>query len=130
MSSIYNKATVCPFEEQDCSETSKNRLTLDPHITQRFAVSRNYDELKYLWMKWRDESGKLMRSNYQDYVGLMNKVAEKNGHSNAGEFWKNEFEDPNFESIVDDIWLKVEPLYDELHTYMRYKLIEIYGNFV
>lgn len=128
MTSIYNQATVCPFEEQNCSETSENRLTLDPHITKRFAESRNFDELKYLWVKWRDASGKRMRSKYQDYVDLMNEMANKNGHPDASVMWKDVFEAPNFESIVDDLWIKVKPLYDELHTYMRYKLMEIYGN--
>lgn len=129
MQAIYNSATVCPFDEQNCTETSKNRLTLDPHITARFAESRNFDELKYLWLEWRKQSGKLMRSDYIDYVTLMNEVAEKNGYPDASAFWKAEFEEANFEELIDSLWLKLEPLYDELHTYMRFKLISIYGNF-
>lgn len=127
MSSVYNTATVCPFEEQNCSETSKNRLTLDPHITDKLASSRNFDELKYLWIKWRDASGKKMRSDYKIYVDLMNKVAVGNEHTDASAYWKDDFEDPNFEATVDALWLQVKPLYDQLHTYMRYKLMEIYG---
>lgn len=129
MTSIYNSATVCPFEEKNCSDSSKNRLTLDPDITARFAESRNYDELEYLWLEWREKTGKLMRSNYMDYVDVMNEVARENGYKDASVYWKADFEDDNFENLVDSLWTEVEPFYDDLHTYMRYKLISIYGNF-
>lgn len=127
MSAIYSMATVCPFEEQNCAKNATNRLTLDPEITERFAKSRNFDELQYLWTEWRKQSGKLMRPDYEVYVNLMNRVATENNYTNAAELWKDEFEDDKFEEIVDNLWAKVKPLYDDLHTYMRYKLISIYG---
>lgn len=129
MTAIYNTATVCPFTEQNCAENAKNRLTLDPEITERFAESRNFDELQYLWAKWHEHSGKLMRADYEVYVNLMNKMATGNNFSNAADYWKDEFEVDNFEEIIDNLWHTVKPLYDDLHTYMRYKLISIYGNF-
>lgn len=129
MTAIYNTATVCPFDQQDCAETAKNRLTLDPEITERFAKSRNFHELEYLWAKWHEQSGKLMRDDYEVYVNLMNKMAAGNNFSNAADYWKDDFEVDNFEEIIDNLWQTVKPLYDELHTYMRYKLISIYGNF-
>lgn len=39
MSSIYNKATVCPYKNPNCQENE--RLTLDPDISKRMAVSRD-----------------------------------------------------------------------------------------
>lgn len=129
MVSIYNTATVCPYEEQNCSATSKNRLTLDPDISERMATSRNFDELKYLWIQWRNESGKQMRSDYKEYVALINEVAKGNGYSNGADYWKSEFEDPMFEQNIDNLWSEVKPLYDALHTYMKYKLIGIYGKY-
>lgn len=129
MTEIYNSATVCPFEEQNCAENAKNRLTLDPEITERFAKSKNFHELQYLWTEWHKMSGKLMRNDYEVYVNLMNKMAIGNGFANAAEYWKDDFEVDNFEEIIDNLWQKVKPLYDDLHTYMRYKLISIYGNF-
>lgn len=128
MTTIYNSATVCPYEEQNCNATSTNRLTLDPDISDRMAKSRNFDELKYLWIQWRKASGKLMRRNYKDYVTLMNEVAIGNGYPTAADYWKSDFEDPMFEQNIDKLWSEVKPLYDTLHTYMKYKLIEIYGN--
>lgn len=128
MKAVYNAATVCPFEEQNCAENAKNRLMLDPEITERFAKSRNFDELQYLWVVWREKTGKLMRDNYKLYVNLTNKVATGNGYANAAEYWKDDFEVNGFEEIIDSLWSKVKPLYDDLHSYMRYKLISIYGN--
>lgn len=127
MSAVYNSATVCPFAEQNCSKDAKNRLTLDPEIEERLSESRNFDELKYLWTQWRDQSGKLMRSDYEKYVDIMNEMAKGNGFANAAEHWKSSFEDAKFEEKIDALWTKVEPLYDALHSYMRYKLIDIYG---
>lgn len=127
MTTIYNTATVCPYTNQGCASNDTNRLTLDPDISERFAVSRDYDELEYLWLKWHDESGAKMRSTYEDYVDMMNLVGKKNGFEDAAEYWKGDFEDPDFEQNMDDLWLNVKPLYDELHTYMRYKLRGIYG---
>ncbi|XP_055326230.1 angiotensin-converting enzyme-like, partial [Sitodiplosis mosellana] len=128
MTTVYNSATVCPYTVQTCADDDPNRLTLDPHITARFAESRDYDELKYLWVKWHDATGPKMRASYQDYVGLMNEVGKGNGFKNAAEYWKDAFEDPQFEEHVDALWLKVKPLYDELHNYMRHKLVAIYGD--
>lgn len=128
MTAIYNTATVCPFEEQNCAENAKNRLTLDPEIAERFAKSRNFHELQYLWAEWHEHSGKLMRNDYEVYVNLMNKMATGNNFSNAADYWKDDFEVDNFEEIIDNLWQTVKPLYDDLHTYMRYKLISIYGN--
>lgn len=127
MTSIYNSATVCPYNKQNCSANSPDRLSLDPQISDRFAKSRDYDELKYLWVEWRESTGKLMRSNYETYVDLMNRVAVGNNYTDASLYWQSDFEEPHFEEMVDNLWLDVEPLYDQLHTYMRYKLIAIYG---
>lgn len=69
-----------------------------------------------------------MRADYEVYVNLMNKMAIGNNFSNAGDYWRDDFEVDNFEEIIDNLWQTVKPLYDELHTYMRYKLISIYGN--
>lgn len=129
MSSVYNTATVCPFEDQNCSKNAKNRLTLDPDIQKHMAQSRNFDELKYYWSQWRSASGKLMRKDYENYVDVMNEMGKGNGFANAADFWKSSFEDSKFEEKIDALWSKVKPLYDALHSYMRYKLIDIYGKF-
>lgn len=42
--------------------------------------------------------------------------------------WRSRYEDDKLIEKVDKLWEQVEPLYDELHTYVRYKLLKIYGN--
>ena len=36
--------------------------------------SRNYSELTEAWTKWRDASGRLMKSDYASFVELSNKA--------------------------------------------------------
>ena len=95
-----------------------------------FEISRDFDELKYLWVQWHDATGPKMRASYKDYVDLMNEASKGNGFKNAAECWKDAFEDQQFEEHVDALWLKVKPLYDELHNYMRHKLLKIYGKYL
>jgi peptidyl-dipeptidase A len=42
--------------------------------------------------------------------------------------WRGRFEVDNLESIVDNLWKEVEPLYNELHKYVRHKLLDLYGD--
>ncbi|KAG5670746.1 hypothetical protein PVAND_000987 [Polypedilum vanderplanki] len=127
MSKIYNSAKICPFDNQNCNKTTQG-MFLDPNIELALAKSTNYDELQYLWEKWRDESGKLMRDDYKTYIDLYNKAAQLNGYSDAGAMWRGRYEEERLVEIVDELWAEVEPLYNELHTYVRYKLLEIYGD--
>jgi hypothetical protein len=43
-----------------------------------------------------------------------------------GVMWRESYEDDNFVANVDKMWSQVEPLYKELHTYVRRKLQKIY----
>jgi peptidyl-dipeptidase A len=40
--------------------------------------------------------------------------------------WRENYEDENFIENVDKMWSQVEPLYKELHTYVRNKLLKTY----
>lgn len=44
-----------------------------------------------------------------------------------GEMWRESYEDDNFVANVDKMWSQVEPLYDELHKYVKRKLAGIYS---
>lgn len=45
------------------------------------AKSRDYDELKYAWKTWRDNTGAKMKNLYKTYVDLSNEIAHINGKS-------------------------------------------------
>uniref|UniRef100_A0A1B0D1L8 Angiotensin-converting enzyme n=1 Tax=Phlebotomus papatasi TaxID=29031 RepID=A0A1B0D1L8_PHLPP len=128
MTSIYNSAKICPFTQPDCESdpTFTDYMTLDPEIELRMAESRDYDELQYIWTEWREKSGKLMREDYKEYVRLINLMAEMNGYSDAGEMWRARYEVDGFEAIAENLWNQVEPLYNELHTYVKLKLEQLY----
>lgn len=122
---IYNVAKICPFDKQNCNLATEG-LTLEPELYDILAESQNYDELEYVWTQWREKSGKLMRSGYKKYIELNNKAAMLNGLSDYGAYWRESYEDPNFIENIDKMWVKVEPLYDELHKYVGRKLKGIY----
>jgi peptidyl-dipeptidase A len=50
------------------------------------------------------------------------------GYADYGEYWRDSYEDDNFVNNVDEMWKQVEPLYTELHTYVRRKLQKKYPN--
>ena len=43
-----------------------------------------------------------------------------------GEMWKESYEDEHFKENVDKMWKDVEPLYNELHRYVKRKLQDMY----
>jgi peptidyl-dipeptidase A len=128
MSSVYNMAKICPFNKQNCDPlTDPDRLTLDPEIENTLASSEDYDEMKYIWEKWHEKTGKLMRNDYKTYVDLMNKAAKANKYQDAGEMWRAKYEDKKLIEKVDELWKVVEPLYNELHKYVKNELRYMYG---
>lgn len=56
----------------------------------------------------------------------MNRVAESENFTDAGDMWRYAFEDDNFVKTVDRIWREIKPLYDLLHDYVRAKLKSVY----
>lgn len=44
--------------------------------------------------------------------------------------WRYEFESENFVEDMMKLWTQVEPLYLELHTFVRRKLKDFYGIFI
>ncbi|XP_055587303.1 angiotensin-converting enzyme-like [Uranotaenia lowii] len=127
MNEAYQLAEVCPFEDPYC-EKSDQKWTLDPEMEEVLASSTNYEELTYVWRRWREESGKKMREDYGHYVALVNDAANLNGYNDYGELWRSNYDDPDLRGTLERLWKEVEPLYNELHTYVRYKLLDIYGD--
>ncbi|KAL5010334.1 hypothetical protein ScPMuIL_012639 [Solemya velum] len=119
MESIYSRATVRMDDGRE--------LALEPGLTKLLATSRNYDELLEAWQKWRDVSGREMREKYEEFVELSNEAIRNNGYSDTGAYWRSWYETENFEQILEGLYEDIHPLYKELHTYTRRKLIEKYG---
>ncbi|NXR45086.1 ACE enzyme, partial [Hippolais icterina] len=119
METTYSVAKVCR-ENEICHP-------LDPDLTDIMATSRDYDELLFAWKGWRDASGKKMRNNYKRYVELSNKAAVLNGYEDNGAYWRSLYETPTFEEDLERLYLQLQPLYLNLHAYVRRALYKKYG---
>lgn len=126
MDGAYQLAEICPYDNQQCSGDAA-KWTLDPEMEHVLATSNDYNELAYVWRRWREESGKKMRSDYKEYVDYVNEAAKLNGYADYGELWRSRYDDSDLRGTLDRLWKEVEPLYNELHTYVRYKLLDRYG---
>jgi len=40
-----------------------------------------------------------------------------------GEYWLRKYESKTFRKDLEDLWEDVKPLYEELHAYVRHKLV-------
>lgn len=119
LTGIYSKGKVC-LESKGC-------LQLEPGLTDIITNSRSYEELLAVWKGWRDASGKLMRTKYTDFVKAMNAAIKFSGFNDTGEYWRSWYETPTFEQDVRTLFEELEPLYVELHAYVRKRLKEKYG---
>ena len=80
MTGTYGAGKVCPYDKPDCNVSTEG-LTLEPGISEIIDNPANHDweELEYYWVKWRDASGKKIRSDFTTYVNLSNIAANSNG---------------------------------------------------
>jgi len=122
MVTTYAKAKLCDFKNRTVCNKS-----LDPELSETLKSSRDPEELKYVWVEWRNATGKKMKQSYVEHLKLSNKAAILNDMKDTAEYWLFEFQDPNFEKVLDKLWLQLKPLYDQLHAYVRMKLRQKYG---
>ncbi|RNA14455.1 angiotensin-converting enzyme-like [Brachionus plicatilis] len=119
LESIYATAKVC--------ETESNCLTLDPELSSLLKDSRDYEKLLWAWKGWHDQTGPKMRHIYARTVEINNKASKENGYKDLSERWIEDFEDDEFEAKYDELFLRIKPLYSQLHAYVRRKLKGVYG---
>ena len=60
-------------------------------------------------------------------MDLKNKRAKLNGYSDYGDQWRQKYDSTTFEETVIELYSEMEPLYKQLHAYVRRKLFEVYG---
>ncbi len=101
-------------------------------IEAAMGTSRNPDELKEMWTSWHDTVGAPQRQDYQRSAGLLNEGARELGFKDVGAMWRSNYDMPpeEFAKLTDKLWNEVKPLYESLHTYVRWKLNEKYGDAV
>ncbi|XP_033759589.1 uncharacterized protein LOC117341835 [Pecten maximus] len=119
MEAITSKANVC------LSDGLCHQLT--PGLTEVFAESRNYSLLAEAWEKWRDVTGCKMKALYEEMVNISNEAFAQLGYEDTGAYWRSWYESPTFQDQLKSLITKLEPLYKNLHAYIRRKLRQFYG---
>src|SRR5580698_3139127 len=117
----YGKGKYCPGgDKEPC-------LGIDD-LDERLAKSRDPKEIADLWAGWH-KVGAPMRDRYARFVDLSNQGARELGFADTGVLWRAGYDmtPDQFSAELERVWKEVEPLYNELHTYVRRKLIQKYG---
>ena len=120
MTSIFGKSKV------QKKNSSKNYSLSD--LNELFKKSRNRKELNWAWDSWRNKVGPPIRSYFTNLVDLLNVGAREHGWIDYGDFLRSDYEmGDDFELSLNNVWKDVEPLYKELHAYVRYKISKKYN---
>ncbi|XP_011663849.2 angiotensin-converting enzyme [Strongylocentrotus purpuratus] len=101
--------------------------SLEPDLTRIMATSHDYSELYWAWNAWRAEVGAPAREDYTRYVELKNQAAIANDQPDAGAYWRSYYEVDNLQEITEKLYDELQPLYEQLHAYVRRKLFNRYG---
>jgi peptidyl-dipeptidase A len=119
---MYGKGKYCPPGKsgEDCLGIEQ--------IGVLMAKSRDPKELEQLWEGWHEISPS-MRDKYARMVELSNQGAKEFGFKDTGDLWRSGYDmtPAEFSAELERVWGQLEPLYKELHAYVRFKLIEKYG---
>ena len=91
-------------------------------------TSHDYDALLDAWVGWRTIS-RPMKPLYVREVELANEGAREIGFANTGDLWKAGYDmkPAEFERYTNKLYDQVKPLYEQLHCYVRRKLVQQYG---
>lgn len=89
-------------------------------------------EFAEMWTSWHDNVGKPMKADYVKMVGIANEGAKELGYADVGAMWRSGYDmSPEaFAAETQRLWEETKPLYLALHTYVRRKLNEKYGDAV
>ncbi|XP_050706356.1 angiotensin-converting enzyme-like [Eriocheir sinensis] len=90
------------------------------------SARRAPEELAHLWRAWR-ENTRTMRNSYAGFVTLANQAARTNNFDNKGDLNLVEYGGSVFREQLSEAWTQLEPLYRQLHAYVRRKLRDAYG---
>lgn len=147
MKDAYQSARICPYRpnsrvfvpqynEHDKDSQSIQSymhhcdLRLDPELTKIMELSRNEQELLYVWAGWHEKTGPPLRNSFMRYMDLSNQAARIHGFRDAGEQMRSVYDDHDFYFAVHDLWALIQPLYKKLFTYVRKGLVRKYGESV
>jgi peptidyl-dipeptidase A len=121
LTAAYGRGKFCPDADP------AHCMGID-ELDVKMAQSRDPKELATMWVGWH-AIGPPMRGDYARLAELSNQGARELGYSDTGALWRSQYDMPpeEFQAEIERLWTQVEPLYRELHTYVRHQLIRQYG---
>ncbi|KAG7188772.1 hypothetical protein KM043_008390 [Ampulex compressa] len=124
MKEIYTRTRLCPYKTMGAN----CNLSLDHDINKIMARSKDYDELLHYWYAWQEATGPQLKNKFMRYVQLANQASRLNGFADAGDQMRESYEDEYFQQNMAEVMSAITPLYKNLFTYVRSKLVDRYGN--
>jgi len=123
MEGTYGKGKYCPSGPASCKDLED--------LSKILSESRDPKELKEGWTGWH-AIARPIRKDFARYVELANKGARELGFQDNGAMWRSKYDMPPeaFAKELDRLWEQMKPLYVSLHTYVRARLREKYGEAV
>ncbi|MGB3752947.1 MAG: M2 family metallopeptidase [Parerythrobacter sp.] len=93
-------------------------------------ADRTPAELAEMWESWHSNVGTPMKADYIRMVAIANEGARELGFADVGAMWRSGYDMPaeDFSADLERMWQEVKPLYDSLHTYVRWNLNAKYGD--
>ncbi len=93
-------------------------------------LERTPAELAEMWASWHSNVGAPMKDDYVRMVEIANEGAKELGFTDTGAMWRSNYDmsAEEFAATKERMWEEVKPLYMELHTYVRARLNEKYGD--
>ncbi len=99
-------------------------------IEARMGTVRNPDQLREMWTSWHNNVGAPMRPQYARLMEIANQGAHELGFADSGAMWRSRYDMPPeaFAALTEQLWTEVQPLYQELHCFVRAGLSRRYGD--
>ena len=128
LTGMYGKGKYCPGVAPGKPVPEGTKCLSIDEISTRLAKSRDPQELERLWIGWH-AVGAPMRDRYARSIELQNIGAREQGYKDTGDLWRAGYDmtPDQFSAELDRAWTQLEPMYRELHTYVRHRLIAQYG---
>jgi peptidyl-dipeptidase A len=126
LTGMYGKGKFCP-DAPAGQQPDQKCLGIDA-ISSIMAKSQDPAEMTRLWAGWH-ANGAPMKDKYARFIELQNIGAKELGYKDTGELWRAGYDmtPAQFSAEVERAWAQLEPLYRELHHYVRARLIAKYG---
>lgn len=128
LTGMYGKGKFCLDTPAGHAPAPDAKCLGIDEISAIMAKSRDPEELAKLWVGWH-AIGAPMKNKYARFVELQNTGARELGYHDTGELWRANYDmtPAEFSAELEHAWQQLKPLYDELHTYVRNRLIAKYG---